>query len=99
MPASSTTAMIGQIQSCFLSNSPVREIVRPTDVLANVICAWAAARLEDELNRWRSQAGMMDFQETATICLSIVIAIRFDNHRLDVAIDSQQRVCRPRWHS
>ena len=38
MTASSTTAMIGQIQSCFFRNSPVRVIDRPTEVWPNVMC-------------------------------------------------------------
>ena len=39
MTVSNTTAMIGQIQICFRRNTPVRVIVRPTLVLANVMCA------------------------------------------------------------
>ena len=36
MTASNTTAMIGQIQSCFYRISPVREIDRPTERYRNI---------------------------------------------------------------
>ena len=48
--------MIGQIQSCFLRNSPVREMVRPTDVWPNVICACPVAEAAARLSRRRCQS-------------------------------------------
>ena len=42
MAESSTTAMMGQIQSCFFKNKRVRDIDRPTEVWPNVMCACPA---------------------------------------------------------
>ena len=39
--AKNTNATMGQIQSCFFSSRPVREIVRPMEVWPKVMWAWA----------------------------------------------------------
>jgi hypothetical protein len=50
---------MGQIQSCFLSSRPVREIDRPTDVCPNVIWPWAGVERREGRSHSLSQGNMV----------------------------------------
>jgi hypothetical protein len=68
--------MIGQIQSCFFSMSPVRETVRPIEVWPKVKWAWPRAFAAVE--RVRPHNRFSQFHMVSNV------AIKKKNHRMRI---------------